>query len=354
MSTRFPALLAMSMGFELAAASPPAETLDYTKEPIVIQDMTTEVAFSADGAREWRQTLAVRVQSEGMLRQLGVLSFSYSSANEEIKVEYVRVRKPDGSIVATPDSGIVDTTAEIAISAPTYSDLRQKQVPVKGLGVGDVVEYSVRSSQRKPEVPGQFWYEQVFPDDTVVLRETLELTVPKDKPLQVSSPKLKYETRDDTNQRVYVWKYSQLAPSKPLDNQKQTEELEPAKVRLTTFKNWEEVGNWWGTLAEPEAAVTPAIQEKAKELTAGLWSDGDKTRAIYKYVSMKFRYISISFGAGRYRPHMAEEVLTNQYGDCKDKHTLLTALLKAAGIQAWPDHRSWRKVRFEGTLTVAI
>ena len=51
---------------------------------------------------------------------------------------------------------------------------------------------------------------------------------------------------------------------------------------------------------------------------------------------MKFRYISISFGAGRYRPHSAEEVLANQYGDCKDKHTLFAALLKAAGIQAWP------------------
>jgi len=29
-------------------------------------------------------------------------------------------------------------------------------------------------------------------------------------------------------------------------------------------------------------------------------------------------------------------VLSNEYGDCKDKHTLLAALLKAAGIEAWP------------------
>jgi TonB family protein len=51
---------------------------------------------------------------------------------------------------------------------------------------------------------------------------------------------------------------------------------------------------------------------------------------------MKFRYISISLGVGRYRPHSAEEVLANQYGDCKDKHTLFAALLKAEGIEAWP------------------
>ena len=29
-------------------------------------------------------------------------------------------------------------------------------------------------------------------------------------------------------------------------------------------------------------------------------------------------------------------MLSNEYGDCKDKHTLLAALLKAAGIEAWP------------------
>jgi transglutaminase-like putative cysteine protease len=29
-------------------------------------------------------------------------------------------------------------------------------------------------------------------------------------------------------------------------------------------------------------------------------------------------------------------VLGNGYGDCKDKHTLLASLLKAAGITAWP------------------
>ena len=48
------------------------------------------------------------------------------------------------------------------------------------------------------------------------------------------------------------------------------------------------------------------------------------------------RYIGVAFGIGRYQPHSAETVLDNQYGDCKDKHTLLAAMLKAAGYEAWP------------------
>jgi tetratricopeptide (TPR) repeat protein len=320
-----------------AAVSFAADTPDYSKEAAVIQDFATKVSFSATGAREWQQTLSVRVQSEAAVRQFGILGFLYNSDNERIEIEYVRVKKADGSVVETPASSAMDLATQVAAAAPTYSDLRQKQIPVKALGVGDVLEYSVRSSQQKPEVPGQFWYQQVLIDDSVVLNQSLEIRVPKDKYVQVSSPKLKYETRDEGDRRTYVWKHSHLAPSEPEDKKKQAAVTdEPTQIQITTFRNWEEVGNWWGALASEQAKVTPTIQAKAKELTAGLSTDTKKARAIYRYVAIKFRYISISFGAGRYRPHSAEEVLANQYGDCKDKHTLLAALLKAAGIPAWP------------------
>lgn len=176
--------------------------------------MVTKLSFGADGRRGWQQTLSVRIQSEAAVRLYGVLSFFYASGTEEIKAEYVRVRKPDGTVVETPDSSIADISTNVA-AAPTYSDFRQKQVPVKALGVGDVLEYSVRSSQQAPEVPSQFWYAQDLVDDAVVLDQTLEISVPKDKYVQVSSPKLKPETHDEGALRVYIWKYSHLAPSPP-------------------------------------------------------------------------------------------------------------------------------------------
>ncbi len=298
--------------------------------------MANKVKFSTDGSREWQQTLSVRVQSEAAVRQFGVLAFSYGSENEQVKVVYVRVRKADGSVVETPESSIQDVATEVAAAAPTYSDLRQKQIPVKALEAGDVLEYCFLSSQRKPEIPGQFWYDQSFVANGVVLNQTLEISVPKQKYVQVFSPKLQAEVHDAGDQRVYLWRHSQLETSKPEDKKKPRGEDDALRVQITTFKNWEEVGNWWTSLASPQTVVTPAIQEKATQLTAGLPSEMEKARALYEYVAMKFRYISISLGAGRYRPHSAGDVLANQYGDCKDKHTLFAALLKAAGIQAWP------------------
>ena len=48
-----------------------------------------------------------------------------------------------------------------------------------------------------------------------------------------------------------------------------------------------------------------------------------KIRALYSLVATRYRYIGIAFGIGRYQSHSAAEVLEKQYGDCKDKHTLL-------------------------------
>src|SRR6185437_2635397 len=128
--------LALAMSLAIAAISPAADAPDYSKEAAVIQDFTTKVSFSATGAREWRQKVSVRVQSEAAVRQFGVLGFLYNSDNEQMEIEYVRVKNADGSVVETPVSSVMDIATQIAAAAPTYSDLRQKQVPVKALGVG--------------------------------------------------------------------------------------------------------------------------------------------------------------------------------------------------------------------------
>jgi tetratricopeptide (TPR) repeat protein len=55
-------------------------------------------------------------------------------------------------------------------------------------------------------------------------------------------------------------------------------------------------------------------------------------RAVYAYVSSQVRYIGVAFGVGRFQPHEAADVLHNQYGDCKDKATLLSSMLEVLGL----------------------
>jgi len=79
---------------------------------------------------------------------------------------------------------------------------------------------------------------------------------------------------------------------------------------------------------------TPEIRAKTLELIQGRENELDKIQSLYDYVSKNIRYVSLSFGLGRYQPHSAADVFANQYGDCKDKHTLLAAMLQAVNISS--------------------
>jgi tetratricopeptide (TPR) repeat protein len=319
-----------------AAAETGASKADYSKESFVIDTLSDDVIFFADGTGQQERAARIRIQSDAAIQQLGVLTFPYKKAFEKLDILEVRVIKPNGIAIVTPESEAQDLPTAIARSAPTYSDSREKQVPVKGLGVGDVLEWRIRTVRTSAQAPGQFWFAHTFVSQGVVLQQTLNITVPAGKYVKVSSPKYHADVREQGGKVTYSWKTAQLAPSQEQPEKDRPHLPKRASVELTTFRNWEEVGRWYSDLQKSRAVVTPAIEAKASELTRGLTTNADKQRAIYRFVSTTFRYISVSFGEGRYQPHSADEVLANQFGDCKDKHTLFAALLKAAGIESWP------------------
>ncbi len=323
------------------SAARASQTGDYLNESSVIESQRTTVSFAADGTATREDTARIRVQSEGGIEEWGLLSFAFNSANQVVGISYVRVVEPDGSMVTTPLTDVQDVTAEVTSEAPMYSDYREKHVPVKGLGAGDLLEYRVTTRDYKPLVSNQFWFSFDFDKAHIVLDQQLEVRIPRDSSVNVKSPDFKAAVSDDGDQRVYSWKTSNpehkdwdFLPDWP-----------PPAIQITTFKSWDEVGRWWGALEPTQATVTPEVRARAAELTKDARNDEQKLDAIYSYVATKFRYVSISFGIGRYQPHAAAEVLRNAYGDCKDKQTLLTALLTAAGIAVYPALvNSFRKI----------
>src|SRR5207244_3093460 len=103
---------------------------------------------------------------------------------------------------------------------------------------------------------------------------------------------------------------------------------------LTTFQTWEELGAWYASLERDRRLPDAAVKAKADQVVAGKTTDMEKVKALYDFVSRNFRYVSLSLGLARYQPHAATEVLSNGYGDCKDKNTLLASLLQAEGFQS--------------------
>ena len=317
-------------------ATPQSGAPDYSKQAYVIDQFDTSMNFHADGTWEQVATIVVQVKSQAGILQFGNLSIPYESRNQKVEFTYIRIRKPDGSVVDIPQAYIQDMPAAVTMQAPMYSDLHIKQVPVTNLNPGDTLMYQYKVDQFQPEVPNQFWFALNFFKAGIVLEEQVDIRVPASKHVQVESAELQPTTHREGDVTVYEWKTSHLHPE-PTDRKSLALKVdEKPSIQLTSFENWQQVGDWYRGLQSSRVAVTPAIQQKEQELTKGLTTDDARERAIYNYVATQFRYIGLSFGIGRYQPHAADEVLQNKFGDCKDKHTLFAALMKAAGYDVSP------------------
>ena len=314
-----------------AAPKPP----DVSREAMAWDKLVTRIRFEEDGTGTRETTAAIRVLADAGVKQLAVLAFTYTASNQKIDIDYVRVRKPDGTVVVTPDYNAQDMPADVSREAPMYSDIHQKHVAVKALGVGDTLEYHVFQRTLTPEIPGHFWTEYNFEKEVIILDEELDIDVPADKTVNVKSAELQPTEKSENGRKLYHWASSNNARPDPDAPPKSIKHWKPS-VQLTTFSSWDQIGAWYASLQKSSLVITPAIQARADTLTKGLASDDDKIRAIFSDVALHIHYIGLEFGIGRYQPHPADDVLSNEYGDCKDKHTLLATLLKAAGIEAWP------------------
>jgi tetratricopeptide (TPR) repeat protein len=325
------------------AAAQTSQPADYSQEALVFEQIRAIYRFENDGTGRRELYMRVRTQTEAGVQQYGQIVFGYNSANERADVAFVRVHKPDGSVIATSPDAVQDLSAPVERIAPIYTDFRQKHVTVQSLRPKDVLEFSVVTTIHTALAPGQFWSEYNFEDDVVVLDEQLEVNLPagRNVTLKVRSG-LEAVPKEDQGRRIYRWTQSQLKTSNERkaaaetqrNAKKETKGPAVPAVRLTTFQTWEEVGRWYAALEAPQRVPTPEIRTKAAELIAGRQTDLEKLEALYDYVATNFRYVSLSLGLGRYQPRQAGAVLQEQYGDCKDKHTLLASLIDASGLNA--------------------
>lgn len=319
---------------------------DYSQEAIVLEHLKQFYRFEKDGTGQRELTIRVRVQSEAGLARFGQLVFAYSAANENFEVGFIRVRKPDGTVIDAARSDIQDLSAPVAREAPVYTDLRQKHVTVRGLRPGDVLEYHIIWKVHTPLAQNNFWLEQDFsnPESLITLDDQLEVNIPRDSKVKLKTAvgfDAKIKEQDD--RRIYTWKYTYLKREEKDEKAEaakkkdgEDDEPKPPHIQMTTFQSWDQVGQWYAGLERDRIAPDEKIRAKTEELLRGRTSDKDKIEALYQYVAKNFRYVSLSLGQGRYQPHAATDVYANQYGDCKDKHTLLSSMLIAAGLRGYP------------------
>jgi hypothetical protein len=100
---------------------------------------------------------------------------------------------------------------------------------------------------------------------------------------------------------------------------------------------------------ELNLSVDSELKKIVDSLTNGLSSETDKAKKIYRWVQENIKYIAFEDGIEGLRPRQAGEVCSKRYGDCKDMSSIITQMLKLAGIKAYYTWIGTRELPYDYT-----
>jgi len=240
-----------------------------------------------------------------------------------------------------------DTAIDIAaVNNDIYNEVRAKVISAaEDSEAGSIFAYEAVTEERS--VFTQF--DWPFQDELPALISRVVLTMPAG--WTASSITFNHAPVDPiVSGSTYTWELRGLPPIEPEPAMPGLDQIAP-RLAVTflppagaagafgpSFETWQSVSRWISGLQEPQASPTPELTAAVQRLSSNARSELEKIRAIGSY-AQAIQYISIQTGLGRgggYKPHAAAEVFARSYGDCKDKVTLMRAMLKVAGIASYP------------------
>jgi hypothetical protein len=316
-----------------AAAATTIPTLPNDPRGVVLLDETT-TTVSASGEIRTLQRAVWKILTSGG-RDLGTIIIRCDSETR-VKSLHAWAITAKGEELQAGDREAVETSA---VAGELYSDQKKVLLQIPGAEPGNIIaiEYERRG---RPYALQDSW---TFQSDVPALLARYSLVLADgwthDEKWFNSVGVAATQSGGAT-----VWEMRNIAPLKDEPHRPSAEaiasrmsiNLIPPREQVAgkAHRTWDDVATWYASLTADRIATTPALVAKAHELTAGKTSTFDKVAAIGAFTQHDIRYVAIEIGIGGYQPHHAGDILTNHYGDCKDKVTLMRALLREAGVNS--------------------
>ena len=314
------------------AAQPVPSYSPDTKAVVLLEDTTYTVASDGSAIEHLRTAIKI-LRPQG--RDDGLVSVPFDK-DQKILFLHVWSIGPDGHEYTVNDKEMIE--AGYPGQGNLYQDERIRAANPPGRDPGGIVAYEYEQ-RMLPYVSEKTWF---FQGDLPRVDQVFTLELPTGFSYITVWAHHATLQASDLESRRWRWEIKDT-PAIDLDHMLYRPSAFSLSGRMTvryapsmslSKDGWQSIGEWYDRLSGDRLAMTPELAAKAGELTAGKADFYDKTEAIAEFVQKQVRYFAIEMGIGGYQPHFAVEIYRNRYGDCKDKATLLSAMLSAVNVHA--------------------
>jgi transglutaminase-like putative cysteine protease/Flp pilus assembly protein TadD len=313
---------------------------------VTVLDEESIFSFDADGRLTHTGYLVYKV-----LTQKGVEGWDYISAgwapwHQERPTIKARVITPDYAVHELDPKTISDAPAREDESR-VYSDWRVVRAPLPAIAPGSVVEWELVTVSTPSFTGSGIASLRTFGwVGLPVQHSLLVLDAPSSFPVQYVLQDLSglKPQRSEAQGRVkLIFEQGPIAPLEEAENYLPTGVAGYPTVLFSAGTSWQRLAEGYAQVLEGPIHASE-VKPLVERLTRGKTSRTEKEQAILAFLNKEIRYTGIEFGENSLIPHSTAETLARRYGDCKDKALLLVAMLRAAGIIAYPALLSTRGV----------
>ena len=219
------------------------------------------------------------------------------------------------------------------------TDVKYKVLEIPARDPGNIVGYEY-DTEEQPMLLQDLWHFQhripaVEQHYSLVLPAQWEyratwLNHPEVQPTESGNNQWQWTVRDVPSIR---WE-EDMPPMAGVAGQMIVSFFPPGGPGQKGFANWQQMGMWYVNLVQGRRDVSPDLKQSVLNMTASASTPLKKMQAIANFVQHEIRYVAIELGIGGFQPHPAIEVYTHRYGDCKDKATLMSAMLHEIGVDS--------------------
>ena len=284
--------------------------------------------YAFDGSETLSRTLVqqIKVQDAQGVANFSTLEFNFDPAFEQLYVNNLVVRNPEGEKVAEGDPAAYYVTS--TVDGYEASTEKTAHLPVPSLAPGMVIEAVVtkRINVEKDEFPLDIHY------------------LSSSRPISYSAvfvsgnyDRLRYESfgiePPVTRNGSLVWETANPVVYRWEPMQPWYDRMLPWVTIGTTSASWDQAGNDYLAIIDNKLEAE-RVADMAARLVEGIDDTQRKIEIVSHYVQKELHYEAIEFGRRAYVPKTARETLRDRYGDCKDHAVLLVSMLKSVGVPA--------------------